>query len=80
MIGDRQRVVDIGDAEPAGGDDAVLDDAERDAGHLVFAHLRLGQRDDGVELRIRGRLRGRRRRNQSKGSEGNEDAFHDAGL
>ena len=33
---------------------AVLDDAEGDAGHTVLGHLALDERDQRVELRIRG--------------------------
>ena len=49
---DWQRIFDIRDAESANAHGAVAHDAEGDAGHAILLHLRLGERDQRLELRV----------------------------
>ncbi len=56
MLGDGQRVLDVGDTQSANGHDAISHDPKRDAGNAVLLHLRFGERDEGVEARVGGSL------------------------
>ena len=59
--GDRQRILDARDAEAANRGLAVAQDPERDAGHVILAHLRGHEIRDGVERAIGRRLGARNR-------------------
>ena len=74
---DRQRIFDVGDAESAGGDDAIVEDADGDTGHVELAHPGFGERDDGVEAILVMILRGQRRRGDGQqDGNGQETAIH----
>jgi hypothetical protein len=60
VVGDRQRILDVGDAETTRRGDAILVNAERDAGDAVFGHLALRKRDKRLKLRVLLSLRRRR--------------------
>ena len=56
VSGDRQRVFDVGDAEPADARLALRDDAERDTGDALLLHLCFNKRHERIEAWIRGGL------------------------
>ena len=72
---DRQRVLDVGDAEPADGDKAAGHDPQRQPWYAVLLHPGLGQRHERGEAGVGGlggqfASRDAERRNQCDGEAG----------